>query len=176
MSCAGVFIMAEDAEKASSDEKTFAIGTIIEILKKENNLPLKVIVELVSKDNLKMMRRSNVDGIVNPYGITDCLMAQEFVSPGVHDVIHQIISNTVGSQFYILDTKLHGHKVSDIQVAVHEHPANLQVIGIIQQDKQILNPPKSMTIEKGDKLIMLAESTRDFQTIEEDLLKKNLLS
>lgn len=172
-SCAGVFILAEDPKSATSDEKTFTIGTIIEMLKQEQNLHLKVVVELVSKDNLKMLRRSNVDGIVTPDGITDCLMAQEFVSPGVHDIIQQIISNTVGSQFYIFNTRLQGYKVSDIQVAVLEHLANLQVIGIIKQGEQILNPPKTMMIEKGDKLIMLAESAKDFQSIEEDILKKD---
>jgi len=172
-SCAGVFILAKDPNSATSDEKTFAVGTIIEMLKREQNLHLKVVVELVSKDNLKMLKRSNVDGIVTPDGITDCLMAQEFVSPGVHDIIQQIISNTVGSQFYIFNTRLQGYKVFDIQVAVLEHLANLQVIGIIKQGEQILNPAKTMMIEKGDKLIMLAESAKDFQSIEEDILKKD---
>jgi voltage-gated potassium channel len=171
--CAGVFILAEDPKNATSDEKTFAIGTIIEMLKKENNLSLKVVVELVSKDNLKMMKRSNVDGIVTPDGITDCLMAQEFVSPGVHDIIQQIISNTIGNQIYIFETRLRNHKVSDIQVAVLKHPASMQVIGIVKQEKQILNPPKNMLIEKGDKLIMLAESAEDFRSIEDDVLKNN---
>lgn len=172
-SAAGVFILAEDPQNTTSDEKTFAVGTIIEMLKKENNLSLKVVVELISKENMKMMRRSNVDGIVTPDGITDCLMAQEFVSPGVHDIVHQIISNTVGSQFYVFDTRLQGRKVLDIQVAVLEHPANLQVIGIIKQEKQILNPPKTMMIEEGDKLIMLAESAEDFKSIEKDILAKS---
>jgi hypothetical protein len=31
-----------------------------------------------------------------------------------------------------------------------------------------------MMIEKGDKLIMLAESVKDFQSIEEDILKKDI--
>jgi len=99
-------------------------------------------------------------------------MAQEFVSPGVHDVIQQIISNTVGSEIYIFTTRLQGRKVYDIQVALLEHRANLQVIGIIKQGEQILNPPKTMMIEKGDKLIILAESVKDFQSIEEDILNK----
>ena len=127
-------------------------------------------MELVCRDNLKMMQRSNVDGIVTPDGITDCLMVQEFASPGVHNIIQQIISNTVGSQFYIFDTRLQGQKVSDIQLAALNHPASLQVIGVVKQGKQILNPPKTMVIEKGDRLIMLAESAEDFHSIEEAVL------
>ncbi len=170
--CAGVFILADDPKRMTSDEKTFAAGTIIEMIKKEKDLSFKVVVELVSRENMKMMRRSNVDGIVTPDGITDCLMVQEFVSPGVHGIIQQIISNTVGSQFYILETKLQGHKVSDIQIAVLEHPNNMQVIGIVKKGKQTLNPPKTMEIEKGDKLIMLAESAEDFESVERDVLGK----
>ena len=33
-----------------------------------------------------------------------------------------------------------------------------------------------MMIEKGDKLIVLAESVEDFQSIEEDILKKDTRS
>ncbi|MCP4714335.1 MAG: hypothetical protein GY868_04385 [Deltaproteobacteria bacterium] len=169
--CAGVFILAENPKDAASDEKTFAVGTIVEMLKRERGLAFKVVVELASKENLKMMRRSNVDGIVTPDGITDCLMAQEFASPGVHDIVHQLISNTVGSQLYILDTRLAGRRVSDIQVAVINHPANMQVIGIGRQGRQILNPPKEMLIEQDDKLIMLAESAADYHAVEEAIMK-----
>jgi len=168
--CAGVFIMAEDPKNSTSDEKTFAVGTIIEMLKKENDLSFKVVAELVSRENMKMMTRSKIDGIVTPDGITDCLMVQEFLSPGVHDIVQQIISNMVGSQFYILDTTLQGFMVSDIQVAALKHPASMQVIGIVKNGKQTLNPPKNMKIGAGDKLIMLAESADDFKSVEKDVL------
>ena len=171
--CAGIFILAVDPSDPASDAKTFAIGTIVQMMKKEKGLSAKVILELVSKENLKMLKRTHADGIVFSEGITDCLLVQEFLYPGVHDIIHQIISNTAGSQFYIVDTRLQGRKISDIQVAVLKHPANLQVIGIIKEEKQILNPPKTMVIDKGDKLIMLAESYKDLQSIEEDILSKS---
>jgi len=80
---------------------------------------------------------------------------------------------TIGNQIYIFETRLRNHKVSDIQVAVLKHPASMQVIGIVKQEKQMLNPPKNMLIEKGDKLIMLAESAEDFRSIEDDVLKNN---
>ncbi|MCK5323768.1 MAG: NAD-binding protein [Desulfobulbaceae bacterium] len=170
--CKGVFVLAVDPMNPQSDAKNFATATIIELIERETGRPIKVVVEMVSSNNIPMMKRSMVDGIVSTEGITDCLMVQEFLYPGVHDIIQQIVSNTVGSQFYIFDTTLQGHTVFDIQVAVLKHPANLQVIGIIRQGKPILNPAKKVVIKQDDKLIMLAENKRDFESIEKDILNQ----
>ena len=171
--CSGVFVLAIDPKDPASDTHTFAVGTIIEMIESEIDRPIKVVVELISKANLKMMQRAKTDGIVLNEGVADCLLVQEFLYPGVYDIIQQIISNKVGSQFYIFETKLHGYKVLDIQKGVLDHPANLQVIGIISQGKHILNPPKELCIEKNDKLIMLAESKSDFESVENDIINAN---
>ena len=173
--CEGVFVLANNPSKPESDAQTFAVGAIIEMIEKETGRAIKVVVELISKTNLKMMRRADTDGIVSQEGITDCLLVQEFLYPGIYEIFQQLISNAVGSQFYIVNTKLYGYIVSDIQVAVLEHPENLQVIGIIKNGRYILNPPKTMCIEEEDKLIVLADKISDFKTIEDDLLikKKN---
>ena len=171
--CRGVFILARDPGNPKSDSDTFATGTIIEMIELEIKRPIKVIVELVNKDNLKMMRRSRVDGIVSVDGIMDSLIVQEFLYPGIHDIVHQIISNAVGSQFYIFDTELDGQKISDIQIAVLEHPANLQVIGINRDGKSILNPSKNEVIQENDRLIILANKRSDFEAIEKEILNKN---
>ncbi|MEJ2542905.1 MAG: ion channel [Calditrichaceae bacterium] len=171
--CKGVFILARNPGEPKSDSDTFTTGAIIEMIERELKKPIKVIVELVSKDNLKMMQRSRVDGIVSADGIMDGLIVQEFLYPGVHDIVHQIISNAVGSQFYIFDTKLQGQKISDIQIAVLEHPANLQVIGINRNGKSILNPSKNEIIQKDDRLIMLADKRDDIEAIEKEILNKS---
>ncbi len=168
--CAGVFILAERPGNPASDAKTFAIGTQIEMIEREINKPIRTVVELVNKDNFKMMQRSKVDGIVSEDGIIDGLMVQEFLYPGVHDIIHQIITNAVGSQFYIFDTELDGVQVSDIQMAVLKHASNQQVIGICRNGASLLNPSKDEIIKPGDKLIMLAERRSDFREIEQQIL------
>ena len=170
---AGVFILASDPSNSDADSITFAIATIVEFIRRENNHNFKVVAELVHKDNFNLLKKARVDGIVTPEGLTDCLLAQEFLYPGIHEIITQIVSNEIGSQFYILETRLAGYKVADIQVAVLKHPANLQVIGIIKNGKTILNPAKDIAIDKSDKLIMLAEHRRDFNQMEEDILKSS---
>ncbi len=172
---AGVFILASDPFNSDADAITFAIASVLELIRQEHHYSYKVVAELIHQENFSLLQKAKVDGIVTPEGLTDCLLAQEFLYPGIHEIITQIISNKIGSQFYILDTKLAGHKVSDIQVAVLKHPANLQVIGIIKQGKTILNPAKEECIEEGNKLIMLAESRRDFSVIEQDILSSNSL-
>jgi Trk K+ transport system NAD-binding subunit len=145
------------------------------MIEREINKPIRVIVELVSKENLKMMQRSRVDGIVSEDGIMDGLIVQEFLYPGIHEIVHQILTNAVGSQFYIFETQLHGFRISDIQRAVLDHPANIQVIGINRSGKSILNPAKTETILEHDRLILLADQRSDFETIEKEILNKKKL-
>lgn len=167
--CSGVFVLAHDPGNPNSDEKTFAIGTIIEMIEREIKRPIKTVVELVSKENLKMMQRSRVDGIVSSDGIMDGLMVQEFLYPGVNDIVHQIITNAVGNQFYILETDLIGQSFAELQLAFIRHPANVQLIGISQKGKNILSPPKNTVIQEGDRLIVLAGKRSDFQIVENDI-------
>ena len=170
--CSGVFILARDPGDPSSDEKTFAIGTIIELIERENGRPIQTVAEVVNKDNIKMMRRSRVDGIVSSDGILDGLIVQEFLNPGVHDIVHQILTNAVGSQFYILETRLRGKKVAHIQSAMLQHPANIQLIGVSRQGQNILSPGKEMVIKENDRLIILAEHRAEFAKVEQDILSQ----
>ena len=167
---AGVFILAKDPGNPSSDEKTFAIGTIIEMIEREINKPIRTVVEMVSKENMKMMQRSRVDGIVSSDGIMDGLLVQEFLNPGVHDIVHQILTNAEGCQFLILETELKGRKIAELQIAMLQHRANLQLIGIVRNGKSILSPKSDMIIESSDRIIVLAEHRRDYLEVEKDLL------
>jgi voltage-gated potassium channel len=168
----GVFILANDPGNPKSDEKTFAIGTIIEMIEREIHRPIRTVVEMVSKENMKMMQRSRVDGIVSSDGIMDGLLVQEFLNPGVHDIVHQILTNSEGSQFFILETNLQGKQISELQIAMLQHETNLQLIGISRKGKNILSPREDMKIQENDRLVILAEHRKDFLAVEKDLLEK----
>ncbi len=165
----GVFVLAEDSSDPASDNKTFAIGTQIEMIEREIGKPIKTVVELVSMDNMKMMQRSKVDGIVSADGIMDVLIAQEFLYPGLHDVIHEILSNASGSQFYILDTALNGQRFGDIQRKAIEFAEGVQVLGLERNGQKKINPDKNTIVERGDKLIVLADRRRDYEAFEKSL-------
>jgi len=170
---AGVFILAHDPANSDVDAVTFAIASVIDNLRQTRGCRFKMVAELIHKENLELLSKAHPDGFVAPEGLTDCLLAQEFLYPGIHEIITQIVSNEIGSQFYIFDTRLAGHRVADVQIAVLKHPANLQVIGIIKEGKTILNPGKEVIIDENDKLIMLAESRRDFSLIEKEILDQS---
>jgi voltage-gated potassium channel len=168
--CDGVFILARDPGDPASDEKTFAIGTIIELIERDINRSIHTVAEVVNKNNIKMMRRSRVDGIVSSDGIMDGLIVQEFLNPGVHDIVHQILTNSEGSQFYVMPTKLQGRKIGELQIAMLNHSSNIQLIGLARAGKNILSPQKDFQIEQDDRLIILAEHRRDYEKVEAELL------
>lgn len=167
--CSGVFILAEDQNSDDADARTFAAGAIIESISREIGRDIRVVTELLRRQNLKMMRRSGTDGIIAHEGITDCLLVQEFLSPGLNEVFHQIITNHSGSQLYILPTRLQGKKMRDIQRAALEHPRDIQIIGLIQDGQYILNPSKDHEIDPTGRLIVLAARASDFTEIEDCL-------
>jgi len=170
LQCNGILVLAKNPELAASDEKTFTIGSIIEMISKEQGCKLKVVTEVVNQKNLKLLQLAEVDGMVTSEGITSRLLVQEFLYPGVHDIFQQLLSNSKGSQFYIFATRLIGFKVVDLQLAIIKHPVNIQIIGLLREEQQILNPPKEMVIQAGDRLILLAEKAMDFNQIEHALL------
>lgn len=168
---AGVFILASDPDLPSSDERTYAIGSMLELMSRKANKPVITVVELLRKENYKFMLHSNVDGIIFSDVMTSRLLVQEFLNPGTHDLIHQLTSNMHGSQLYVYDTSLVGISIEQVQLSVIRHPVNMQVIGLIRGNEKILNPPKQTMIQEKDKLVILADSPHDFDIIEKDLQK-----
>ena len=169
---AGVIILAENIGDANSDERVYTIGSLIELLEREHNIPLKTVVEVTRKDNLRLLKRANVDGMISTDGFAGALIVQEFLFPGLNDIFKQIITNKIGSQFFLHETKLTGKKIFDIQLAVLHHDINIQIIGVIHNEEQILNPPKSLILDDGDKLIILSENRADIESIEKEILAK----
>ena len=172
LECDGVIILPETPGDPKSDFKTFAIGAVLEILATQAGKTIKVIVELIQRDNVKMMRTTDVDGVTSPEGMGGRLLAQEYMNPGMTGVVEQLLTTTSGSQFYLYDTKLVGSRIRDIQVAVLEHKTDLQIVGILRKGNAIMNPPSDMEIDDGDQLVLLAEAREDFDSIEHDILKK----
>ena len=173
--CEGVFVLAQDANDPASDARTFTIGTIIEMIEAEIGRSIKVVTEVVSKDNLKMMARSSVDSVVYTTGIINRLMVQEFMFPRLKDVIDQILTNDEGSQLFITDENLSlvGVKMKAAYLSAIEHALDLQVIGLIDLAAEVvLNPKKDRLLLEGERLIVLAESFADFTEFQNHLTVK----
>lgn len=168
----GVIILATDPADTRSDAQSFATGTLVEIIEKECGRAIKTIVELVSDKNEKMLLRSDIDGVVPTGAMTDKLLVQEFINPGIRKVYEQLVTNVEGSQFYIVETKWIGKSFVDLQIEVLKNQIEAQIVGIIRGQTPTLNPDKNTKIEKNDRLILLAKKPDDFSRIETQLFQK----
>ena len=119
---------------------------------------------------MKLMQRTNADGMISTDGMASALLVQELASPGINDVLRQMISSRIGSHFYLHDTKLENRRFYDLQVGVLKHEKDLQVVGIIKGEMQILNPSKDVLIERGDKLIVVSQNEDDIEKIEAEVM------
>ncbi len=165
LECTGVIVLAEDPCHARSDDRTYTTGSVIELLSRELGRNIKTVVEMISEKSLRTMKRTNVDGIVSIDGVASCLLAMEFQSPGVGAAINQIIAINRGSQLYLHRTTRSGPLV-DLQRAALDASANVQIIGVVQQGKTLVNPDKRLMIANGDALIVLAEQESDLAMID----------
>lgn len=161
-----IFILAKDPQSTTSDEKTFLTATIISMIKKERAASYKVFAEVISKNNEKMIKRTGIDEAILIENVADCLMAQEYLSPGVNKIIHQLLSYKYGSEIYTYDIDVAELNVVNIQKAALDKEVSFQVLGIMRNERAILNPGKNLTTRKGDKLIIMAR-----EYIESSLVK-----
>ncbi|MBK1830031.1 hypothetical protein JIN77_04810 [Verrucomicrobiaceae bacterium R5-34] len=166
----GAFILAKDAHSAASDACTYAIGSIIEHIEEETGSSINTVAELVNERSLRMVSHSSIDSAVATEGICDRILVQEFLHPGLHGVFSQLLSNKVGSQLYIFDTKLKGKPIFELQKAALDSPEELQIIGIKRGDESMLNPAKSVVIEPDDQLFVLTEKRQHFVAFENSLI------
>ncbi len=162
----GVFILAQNPADPASDTLSFAIATQVHLIEKEVKRDLRVVVELVSKDNYAMMRRSGADGIVSADGIMDALIAQEFLYPGLNNVFHEVLSNARGSQFYIVPNRFGEGLYGTLCRMALDSGRQLTIIGLKRGHKTIINPSVDLRVEKDDALIILSPDREQYEILE----------
>lgn len=171
LKCAGVLVLATESTKIESDERTYTIASVIKQVEREYGVPVKTITELVSEQSVDMVRRLQVSGITSEDGVSSCLLAQEFVNPGINGVISQLITSRMGSELYIVDTdNLSGRSIRDLQKAALDHDTNIQILGLNRGTEHLLNPSKDTVLENSDRLIVLAESPGDVATLKKEII------
>ena len=153
---AGVLILAKDGADIRSDERSFAIATVIEKVISQAGNPITTAVELVSPSNLEMMKCSGVDRIVSTTGIGSSLLVQEFLNAGMQQIFSELASN-IGGHRFTLTPGLTGRSLGDYQRVAIERNAPCQVIGIVRMSSRDLVTNRAARLEPGDKLMLLAD-------------------
>ncbi len=172
-SASGVIILADDPTLPASDAQSFAAASLVNHLRQAMENPPQLIVEVVDRENLPMMERAGVDGIVPISGFSERLLVQELVSPGLRRVFDQLITYHQGSELYILSHRLPSKAFSEIQIAAIQHPSNIVILGRIRDGVVQLPPPKSEPLKPTDELVVLADCESDFRNFENSIRSDN---
>jgi voltage-gated potassium channel len=171
--CRGVFVLPVTAGDPESDYKTYAIGSMVKLIERDAGTPIKTVVEVVRRENVRMMQRANVDGVICADGLSGQLLVQEFMDPGVSVVVGQILTTLEGSQFYLHKTQLVGYQFRQVQLGIIKHPTDIQVVGVLRAGNAILNPPHDFVLEEGDEFVVLTNARWDFLQLERELLRES---
>jgi voltage-gated potassium channel len=167
----GVFVLASDPTNPVCDKISFAVCAVLDGIRRERKAKFRIVAEVIETAAQSMFASANVDSLIASEGINDALLAQEFVHPGLHDVFQELISASHGAEFYIYDTTLDGVSVIDLQKAMIENAEEMQLIGVIQDGKHLLNPPRDYKIKQGARIVVLANDYGDFAGVENGLKK-----
>lgn len=165
----GVFVLASDPTNSVCDKITFAACAVLDGLRRETGAKFRIVAEVIESAARPMFAAANVDSLLASEGITDALLAQEFVHPGLHEVFQELISASHGAELYIYDSGLDGVPVVDLQKAMLDHPEGMQLIGVIQDGKHVLNPPRDLKITNGCRVVVLANDYGDYAGVEATL-------
>ena len=168
--CDGVLVLPENVGDPDSDFKSFVICSMVEMLERDLGRSIKTVVEVVRREDIRMMQRAGVDGIISAEGLSGKLMVQEYLDPGINAVVEQVMTTLEGSQFYLHGTRLAGVDFHSIQTRVVEHQTDMQIVGVLRGGEAILNPHRDFLIEEGDEFVVLTDRREDFEAIERELL------
>ncbi|MEY3895400.1 MAG: hypothetical protein RLZZ214_919 [Verrucomicrobiota bacterium] len=171
---AGVIVLAHDPKDEGSDAESFTAGTLVKLIEEDGDRPISLVIELADRKNLRMMERVGANGIVPVEGITDMLLMQEMFNPGLRNLFEHLVTYKNGCEFYIVSHRFAGRRLRDIQIAAIEHPTSLQIVGAIRNGVTLMTSEKSFSLEKTDKLVLLAEKRTDYEAFESNLLQSNL--
>jgi voltage-gated potassium channel len=151
----GAIILARDNADIRSDERSFAIATVIHKIVSQTGHTVTTTVELVSPRNLEMMRCSGVDRIVSTSGIGSSLLVQEFLFAGMQHIFSELASNVGGHRFTLAPAEA-GKTLIAYQRHALETNTPFQIVGIVRNETRELVTERSAEVNAGDYLMLLA--------------------
>ncbi len=169
----GVIALAKTPGNIASDSSTFTILSVVNIIASEIGREISTTAEVINSKNDKLFSRSGVNGTVAVEGLTDKMMVQEFLHPGISETYQQLLTNTTGNQLHTCPTKLINKTLLELQTGALEHDSPIQIIGIHREDQQLFNPDRNTSIIEGDQLIILADKLDHYFVFEQQFLAKS---
>jgi voltage-gated potassium channel len=149
-------VLADSAESDpnTEDARNLLIALAIETLQPE----IYSCVEVLNPDNVIHFNRVNVDEIISVSDISNLLVIQSALNPGISRFLGEILSFSEGDEVYGLGVPQSyvGRTFAELATEmVNKH--NMVLMGLVS-DGRVVSQPAGCRLGKDDKIFVLAES------------------
>jgi voltage-gated potassium channel len=143
-------VIIQSSTHRGSDDRNLKIALAV----KSYSPSVFLIAECENPENVRFLRQAKCDSVLCVSTLSEQMLVQELLSPGVGGVISQLTSNTQGKQFYIVDMP---GKYENYRAARKANSSAGRVpVGIHRNGDSSLLPEDDFAIESGDQLILIA--------------------
>ncbi len=174
-----VFVLPRQLDEPQSDHSSFITASLVRSLglehlgeQSEQNARIRCLVELVLPENEAFVREARPDRIFVPQVFNENLMVQEFLKPGIADLLGNLVS-TEDDQFFAMEQQLAGWSLREIYLALFERDSNIQLCGIHRANGNFdLAPRYSYVLQEHDQLLLLTREADVYRSFERELLQR----
>ena len=154
-----VIIQSDIANLENADNRNLKIALTIESLNKD----VYTVVECLEPTNEIYFQRTGCDSVVCIASLTEQIMVQELLDPGIGTVLSELTSNVHGNQFYMMDIPAGSAKTVE-QLDRQARQSGAILIGIRREQTNHLVPPADYPLQTDDKAILIAATRPVLQT------------
>lgn len=127
---------------------------------------VRTVVEAANPRNVPHLKRARADEVIATPRFVAHLLARSSVHAGIVDLVMDMVSGGEGSELYrvAIPAELAELRADKAGPALRlEH--NAVLLAVVRNGKNIVNPPADFILEKGDELVLLAESIGNLQAV-----------
>ena len=145
-------VLANRPEDGRSDhESALVVSTLRRV-----NPTARISVELIDKDNREHLTYAGCDALVDDVKTIANLLVRSVQDIGISDVVAELITSELGSEFYRIAVDSHwvGKSYGEFAKAMVEQ--RYSVIGLARDGEHLINPETSVTVTAGDEAFIVA--------------------
>ena len=145
-------VLASRPEDVRSDHETALVIASLRRL----NPDIRIAAELIDADNKEHLTHAGVDALVDDNRTIANLLVRSVQDEGVADVVAELLSSEIGSEFYrvtVPDTFV-GKSFGEYAKAMIEE--SYSVIGLARGGERMINPASDTTINDDDDAFVIA--------------------
>jgi len=143
-------VIIQVSAHSGSDDRNLKIALAVKSFSPDS----LVIAECTDPANERFFRQANCSSVLCVSALSEQMLVQELLSPGVGEVVTQLTSNEHGKQFYITDMP---EKYENYRHARKANSSPGRVPVGIQRDGRVnLLPEDEFEIQPDDRLILIA--------------------